>query len=70
VLWAILYRHAGAALLFTRRKRFPPGAWGKASTFAQIACAPSALLRDAWHRPGLESVASALVWPVLPADFA
>jgi len=54
---------AAGALLFTRRRSFPPSGWGKASTFVQIACALAAMLRDAWREPALETVAGALVWP-------
>jgi cardiolipin synthase len=50
----------GAALLFTKVRRFPPSVWGKASTFLQILCALFIMIGDV--RPDW-TAAHALIWP-------
>ena len=51
----------GGAMLFAGARRFPPSAWGKASTFLQILCALSIMIGNV-NRGWTASFA--LVWPV------
>ncbi len=59
---------AGAALLFTRYRDFPPSIWGKLSTFCQIAAALAAITAAAfpsWKIPAgpfLYLAAAATLW--------
>jgi cardiolipin synthase len=58
-----LLASSGIALLFTGYRQFRPSVWGKASTFAQIACAIAWMTRNAVDSPGIHALAEALIWP-------
>lgn len=53
---------AGAAIIFKRRRDFPPSVWGKISTVVQVATAAAAVLARAWPEAGLVQVTRGLVW--------
>jgi cardiolipin synthase len=55
---------SGAAILFLRRRQFPPSIWGKASTFLQILCALVVMIGNAAPNSGASRWAAALTWPV------
>ena len=57
------------ALLLTRLRDFPPSVWGKASTFVQILCALTVLVRNATPSAALDSLSSALAYPVAALAF-
>src|SRR6266446_6352830 len=50
-------------VLFTGYRQFRPSVWGKASTFAQIACAIAWMTQNAVDSPGIHALAEALIWP-------
>jgi cardiolipin synthase len=56
---------AGVAivLLFTKVRSFPPNAWGKWSTFVQIATAVVWMARNALQVSAVDSLAWLLLWP-------
>jgi len=58
---------AGAALLLTRERSFPPSVWGKLSTFVQLFTAVFVMVARAWPGTGLERWAGALTWPTAAA---
>jgi cardiolipin synthase len=58
---------AGAALLLTRERNFPPSVWGKLSTFVQLFTAVFVMLARAWPAIGFERWAGALAWPTAAA---
>jgi cardiolipin synthase len=60
-----LLASSGAAILFTRMRRFPPSAWGKVSTFCQISTGVTFMVRNAVSSPALEWLAAALIWPTV-----
>lgn len=53
---------AGAALLFTRIRDFPPSRWGKLSTVAQVITGVALLVSAACPWPPLTWIAHWLVW--------
>ena len=59
-----LLASSGIALLFTGYRHFHPSAWGKASTFAQIACALAWMAQNVVNSPAVHALAEALIWPV------
>jgi len=54
---------AGAALLFTQFRDFPPTVWGKLNTFVQIVTAVSFLASRVVADARLERWAGLLIWP-------
>jgi cardiolipin synthase len=54
---------AGAVLLYTTVRRFPPSGWGKASTFVQILTAVAWMARDAFEIGVLNAFAALMLWP-------
>jgi len=48
-------------------KKFPPSAWGKASTFVQILTVVVWMACDAFPSPALNIAASAMIWPCAAA---
>jgi cardiolipin synthase (CMP-forming) len=56
---------AGAVIVMrlTPQRRFPPSAWGKASTFIQIWTVGFALGRAVFGGALIDTVASGLIWP-------
>ena len=44
----LILAFAGAALRFTRARRFPPSEWGKLSTFCQLSLAGFTVMGGAW----------------------
>lgn len=59
-----LLASSGIALLFTGYRHFHPSAWGKASTFAQIACALAWMAHNVVNSPAVYALAEALILPV------
>jgi cardiolipin synthase len=55
---------SGAAILFFRKRHFPPSVWGKASTFLQILCALVVMIGNAMEDSAASRWAGALIWPV------
>ncbi|HTM49683.1 MAG TPA: CDP-alcohol phosphatidyltransferase family protein [Bryobacteraceae bacterium] len=55
---------AGAAILFWKMRDFPPSAWGKASTFLQIAFSLAVMIGNAAPGSFAAVPARAGVWPV------
>lgn len=51
---------AGAALLFTRYRDFPPSVWGKVSTFCQVGAALALIVARAF--PSLDIRTGAALW--------
>ena len=58
---------AGAALAFTRVRKFPPSRWGKLSTFLQILAAIAWMTRNAFPTFTFDSIAHVLIWPAAAA---
>jgi len=58
---------AGAALLFTRIREFPPSRWGKLSTVTQVITGATLLAAAGCPWPPLARLASALVWAAAAA---
>jgi cardiolipin synthase len=58
---------AGAALLLTRERNFPPSVWGKLCTFVQIFTATFVMVGRAWPATGFERRTEALVWATAAA---
>lgn len=59
---AFILAMAGYGLLFTPYRDFPPSAWGKLSTFAQITTAVLAMGSRAFSSAAMTRAAQALVW--------
>ncbi|SRR5579864_1739019 len=59
-----LLASSGIALLFTALRDFRPSVWGKASTFAQVACATAWMTQNVFPLPVIHMLAQALIWPV------
>jgi cardiolipin synthase (CMP-forming) len=60
----LILASSGALILFTRKRRFPPSIWGKASTFLQILCALAIMIGNAAPYSAASRWAGALIWPV------
>jgi cardiolipin synthase len=53
---------AGAFMLWTPVRKFPPSIWGKASTFVQISTAVTCMTRNLISVPLIASLAVFMVW--------
>ena len=51
-----------AVMLFTSVRKFPPSAWGKASTFVQISTVVLWMSRDVLELPVLDELCAAMLW--------
>ncbi len=60
--YVLLLAGAGAVLLLTRERNFPPSVWGKLSTFVQIFTAVFVMVGRAWPTAGLEGWTDVPVW--------
>jgi len=60
----LILASCGAAILFLRMRRFPPSAWGKASTFLQILCALVIMIGNAAPDSAASRWSGLLIWPV------
>jgi cardiolipin synthase len=58
-----LLASSGIVLLFTGHRQFHPSVWGKASTFAQIACAITWMLQNVVDSTAVHALAVVLIWP-------
>jgi len=54
---------AGAFMLFTPLRRFPPSIWGKVSTFVQICTAVICIAHVIFGTRVLTELSSAMLWP-------
>jgi cardiolipin synthase (CMP-forming) len=53
---------AGAIMLATPLRKFPPSQWGKLSTFFQISAAMTWMVRNAWPGVGQDAAAQLALW--------
>ena len=51
-----------AVMALTKVRKFPPSAWGKLSTFVQIATAVTWMTRNIYPGPVLDGLASGMLW--------
>jgi cardiolipin synthase len=58
----LILASSGAALAFTRVRKFAPSIWGKISTFLQIVTAVVIMGRDAFPTLTLDNISRALIW--------
>jgi cardiolipin synthase (CMP-forming) len=63
----IILAVAAFALLFTSFRKFEPSAWGKLSTFLQVATAVVWMARNVLMIDVVEVLARALIWPTAAA---
>ncbi len=68
IMWLVVGRDVmilamvGAALAFTNYREFPPSAWGKISTGAQVVAAAAAVIYLAFPSAWLSIASKALLW--------
>jgi len=58
----LILSSSGAALAFTRVRKFAPSIWGKLSTFLQIVTAVVFMGRDAFPALTLDNISRGLIW--------